>query len=288
MRIVLLFVLAGSLPFAVSAAEKTEKAAKSEQADKAGQPKVGQAKVDPKVEKAKAEKMKELVRLHLEALGGAKRLEKLAAIRATGVSAIAGKAAVGFTLTAARPAKIRLETEAGGRTLVQGWDGQEPAWEFDTIKWPPQYRAMAADVAHHFTRDAEFDDALVAGEKRGYTLEYGGEIESESAGQKVVRVIVRRKGEDPYVLLLHAKTCLIVARVETRTGMGDQKSQVITKFEDYSAVEGVMMARTVTVLVDGKPVQQTRIAKIDGNPALSADTFTRPKSLSPKAAEQKK
>lgn len=288
MRIVLLLVLAGSLPFAVPAAEKTETAVKADKAGKSDQPKTEKAKVDPKVEKARAEKMKELVRIHIEALGGAKRLEKLAAIRATGVSGIAAKSAVRFTLTAARPAKIRLETEAGGRTLVQGWDGQEPAWEFDTIKWPPQYRAMAKEAASQFTMDAEFDDALVAGEKRGYSLEYGGEIESESGGQKVIRVIVRRKAEDTYALLLDAKTCFIVARVESREGKDGQKSQVITRFEDYRPVEGVMMAHTVTVVVDGKPMQQTRIAKIDPNPTLSADTFSRPKSQAPKAAEEKK
>lgn len=281
MRIVLLLVLAGSLPFAVVAAEKaekTEKPAKSEKVDK--------SKADPKAEKAKADKMKELVRIHIQALGGAARIEKLSAIRAQGVSGIAGKPPVRFTLTAARPAKIRLETEAGGRTLVQGWDGVEPAWELDTLKWPPQYRAMAKDTALQFTTDAEFDDALVAGEKRGYSLEYGGEIESN--GQKVIRVTVRRKTEDAYVLLLDAKTYFVVARVETREGKDKQKSQVITRFENYLPVEGVMMAHVVTVVVDGKPVQQTKMEKITANPPLTPETFSRPKSQTGKATEEKK
>lgn len=286
MRIVLLLVLAGSLPFAALAADKVEKSVKADKAEKTDKSKSEKTKVDPKAEKAKAEKMKELIRIHTEALGGAKRLEKLSAIRATGLSGIDGKPVVRFTLTAARPARIRLETEGGGRTLVQGWDGQEPAWEFDTIKWPPQYRAMAKDAAHQFTTDAEFDDALVAGEKRGYALEYGGEIESN--GQKVIRVIVRRKAEDVYALLLDTKTYFIVARVESREGKDNQKSQVITRFEDYRPVEGVMMAHTVTVVVNGKPVQQTKIAKISANPALTADTFSRPKAQTPKVPEGKK
>ncbi|HEY1111561.1 MAG TPA: hypothetical protein VGE76_23095 [Opitutaceae bacterium] len=284
MRIVLLLVLAGSLPFAAGAADKAEKAAKA--SEKADTSKTQKAKVDPAVAKASAEKMKELIRIHTQALGGAARIEKLAAIRATGVSGIAGKAPVRFTLTAARPAKIRLETEAGGRTLVQGWDGVEPAWEFDTLKWPPQYRAMAKDTAHQFTTDAEFDDALIAGEKRGYTLEYGGEIESE--GQKVIRVTVRRKAEDAYVLLLDSRTSFIVARVETREGKDKQKTQVITRLENYLPVDGVMMPHLVTVVVDGKPVQQTKMEKIAANPALTAETFSRPKSQTGKAAEEKK
>lgn len=286
MRIVLLLVLAGSLPFAIGAAEKTEKTDKAAKSEKSGKTASDQAKADPKAEKSKADKMKELVRIHTQALGGNARLEKLAAIRAQGVSGIVGKPPVRFTLTAARPAKIRLETEAGGRTLVQGWDGVEPAWELDTIKWPPQYRTMAKDMAHQFTTDAEFDDALVAAEKRGYTLEYGGEVGAD--GQTVIRVTVRRKAEDAYVLLLDPRTSFIVARVETREGKDNQKSQVITRFENYLPVDGVMMAHTVTVVVDGKPMQQTRMEKITANPPLSPDTFSRPKSQTGKAAEEKK
>lgn len=286
MRIVLLLVLAGSLPCAAGAADQAEKARESTKSERAEGTKTQKAKVDPALAKANAEKMKELVRIHTQALGGPARLEKLAAIRATGVSGIAGKPPVRFTLTAARPAKIRLETEAGGRTLVQGWDGVEPAWEFDTLKWPPQYRAMAKDMAHQFTTDAEFDDALIAGEKRGYTLEYGGEIESN--GQKVIRVTVRRKAEDAYVLLLDSRTSFIVARVETRDGKDNQKSQVITRFENYLPVDGVMLPHVVTVVVDGKPVQQTKMEKIVANPQLTAETFSRPKSQAGAPADEKK
>src|SRR4051812_3711459 len=80
---------------------------------------------------ARADTGEELARIHVEAIGGKQRIAALVALRATG-SVVAGGKQVRFTLTAARPAKVRLETESGGRTLVQASDGAEPPWEFDT------------------------------------------------------------------------------------------------------------------------------------------------------------
>src|SRR4051812_1651852 len=123
---------------------------------------------------ARADRVEDLARIHIEAIGGQQRIAALSALRATGRVVANGKQ-VHFTLTAARPASVRLETENGGRSLVQASDGAEPAWEFDTGSWPPQYRPMAEANAKMFVADAEFDDPLVAGAARGYVFDYAGE-----------------------------------------------------------------------------------------------------------------
>src|SRR5687768_14524903 len=69
---------------------------------------------------AGANRADDLARIHLEALGGPERVAALASLRATG-HVLSGGKRVGFHMIAARPAKLRLEIESGGRTLVQAY-----------------------------------------------------------------------------------------------------------------------------------------------------------------------
>ncbi len=226
---------------------------------------------------ARADKIEELTAIHLEAIGGRERVEALAALRATGV-VIAGGRQMEFTLVAARPDRIRLETQQGGRTLVQGSDGREAPWEFDTGSWPPRYRDMAAATARTFVADAEFDDPLVTGANRGFTLEYGGEVQSD--GRTLHRILVTRRLVDTYSVFLDADTFLIVRRVEPRKNTLGSAVQVVTHFADYRPVAGVLVAHRISVVVDGQTTQQTTIDAIVPNPATDAETFSRPRAVS--------
>lgn len=228
----------------------------------------------------RADRAAELALIHAEAIGGMKRITALKALRATG-HVVKGGSQVRFTLLAARPASVRIETERGGRTLVQATDGVEPPWEFDTGKWPPQYQPMNASVARTFQGDAEFDDPLLAAEARGFTLEYAGEMVVE--GRKLLRVLVTRKLSETFSVLLDDETFLIVMRVEHRESTGGRRLQLVTHYEDFRPVDGVLMPHTITQAIDGKATQQTKIARIEANPELSKDAFTRPKVAVPAA-----
>jgi hypothetical protein len=231
----------------------------------------------------RADRTEDLARIHLEALGGRERIDALAALRATGQVIDAEGRRVRFTMTAARPARVRLETGGGTRTLVQATDGKEPPWEFDTGKWPPRYQTMFENVGRTFATDAEFDDPLVAGAPRGYTADFTGETLVE--GRKLLRVVVTRKPAEAFTLLLDAETYLIAIRVEKRSGSGGKTFQVQTRFDDYRPVDGVLLPHKVTIAVDGRVTQQTLIDNIEPNPALTPETFTRPKAPAPAPAE---
>src|SRR4051812_25622088 len=228
----------------------------------------------------RADRVDDLARIHVEAIGGKQRITALRAMRVTGHVDANGKQ-VQFTLTAARPAKVRLETQSGARSLVQGFDGVEPAWEFDTRAWPPQYRSMSDSSAKTFVADAEFDDPLVAGEARGYVFDYAGEVDAN--GRKLLRVLVTRKLTDTYSLLLDDDTYFIVMRVEQRTTAGGRKMQVVTHYEDFRPVDGVLLPHQIIVAVDGQATQRTTIDKIEPNPRLKDEIFSRPKVALPAA-----
>lgn len=223
---------------------------------------------------ARADRMTELVAIHLEAMGGKARIDALGSLRATGMVYAGGKV-LRFTMMAARPAKVRLETVRDGRTLVQATDGAEPPWELDSGATPAKYRTMSDTLARTFLADAEFDDPLVGGSARGYVFDFAGEIMVD--GRKQLRVLVTHKLVDTFSLLVDDDTFLITKRVEQRTTAGGRKLQVITHYEDFRPVAGVLFPHKITVSVDGNASQQTRIERIEANPSLAADIFSRPK-----------
>lgn len=227
---------------------------------------------------AAADQAMDVARIHIEVIGGKEKIDALTALRASG-QVIAGGKRVRFSMVAARPNRVRLETGAEGRTLLQASDGVEAPWKYDTGVWPPKYQAMADGEARVFVADAEFDDPLVAGAARGFAFDYAGEV--ASGGKKLLRLLVTRKMTDTFSVLLDAETYFIVAKVETRQSPGGRRVEIMTRYEDYRPVAGVMLPHRVAVLNDGKLVQHTLIETVEANPTLTAETFARPKVTVP-------
>lgn len=223
-----------------------------------------------------ADRAEDLVRIHTEAIGGAERIKALASMRATG-RVVAGGKGIRFSMVAARPDRIRVETEKAGRTLVQGFDGAGPAWEFDTGEWPPRYRDIAPGVAKTFVADAEYDDPLVAGPARGFTIEYAGE--ATNGGTKYLRLLVTRKLTETFALLLDPDTYFIVKRVEQKKNALGRMVQLVTHYRDYRPVEGVLVPHEVALIVDDRVAQETKIDSIEPNPEIAPDTFSRPRAV---------
>ncbi len=220
---------------------------------------------------ARADRATDLARIHVEAIGGRQRIEALRALRATGTVVTSGKP-VKFVLMAARPNLVRVETGAGGRTLMQGSDGVKPPWEFDSSASPARARPMAEAAAKTFLADAEFDDPLVAGPARGFAFDFVGK--TEVAGRAFLRVLVTRNLTENSTLYLDPDTYLIMLRVEQRTSPGGRRVQVVTRYDDFRPVEGVLLPHDIALSIDGRFAQQTKIEVIDGNPTLAAGIFS--------------
>lgn len=233
-----------------------------------------------------ADQAADIAQIHLEAIGGRRRIAALSSLRMSG-QVVLGQQRVHFTMIAARPNRVRLETGGNGRTLVNASDGVEPAWEFDTGTWPPRYRTMSESAAKSFTADAEFDDPLVAGPARGFTLEYAGEVEID--GRKLLRMMVTRNLTETFALMLDVDTYFIVLRVEQRVTTGGRRRQIVTRYDDFRPVDGVLLPHRVTLMTDGRVEQQMIMEKIETNPDVTPETFTRPKvtsASSPDGAER--
>jgi hypothetical protein len=219
---------------------------------------------------ALADRGAEIARVHLAALGGHARIEALGSVRIFG-RAITGDREVWFTLVAARPNRLRLETQFPNRTIIQGWDGVAAPWELDPLK-SARADAMPAATAALFVLDADFDDPLVrAGAGGG--VEFAGE--SVVNGRPMLRLLVPRGVKENIFVLLDAQTFLIHSRGHQLRGAAGAM-EIVTRYNDYRPIAGVLFAHEVTLLVNGQEKQRTKFERIEPNVVVLAEMFIRP------------
>ena len=221
---------------------------------------------------AQADQAKELASIHVEVIGGRERIAALKAMRATGYVYAGGKK-VRFSQITARPNRVRQEIGSDGRLFVQVSDGTTAPWTSDSRDGVTRTADMPAQDAKLFTADAEFDDPLVAGAERGFSFDFAGEVNAN--GRKLVRFLVTRKFTDTFALLVDAETFFIVARIEQRHTAGGLKKEIVTRYGDFRPVDGVLLPHRISVLADGKPVQEIVIETIEANPLVTAAVFAR-------------
>lgn len=226
-----------------------------------------------------------MARTHVEAIGGMTRIEALRALRAVGKVTTGGQT-LRFRMIAARPNRVRLETEGGGRSLIQAYDGENLPWEIDTAAWPPTHRLMKEAAAAMFTGDAEFDDPLIDSEARGYRLDLAAEGMVDD--RKVARLLVTRNGGVPFFLLLDLETFFIVQRIDPRRQASGREAEVVTRYDRFRPVNGVLLPHSVEVSLDGRLVQSTLIESMEANPKTDTGVFRRPESAEEKKDREEK
>ena len=169
---------------------------------------------------------------------------------------------------------------AGMRTLLlflgRGWAATLVAGRADDIA-----RIHGEAIGGMFTGDAEIDDPLIAGEVRGGRLDLAGEGMVDD--RKVARLLVARNGGVPFFLLLDLETFFIVQRIDPRRQASGREAEVVSRFDRFRPVNGVLLPHSVEDSLDRRQVQSTLIEAMEANPKVDYGIFRRPES-----AEEKK
>lgn len=223
-----------------------------------------------------ADRTADIVRLHLAAIGGRERVDALEGFRAEG--RMGGDVApVRFTMLAARPARLRMEFHYADRTEVQAFDGASAPWQAITRPGQPTETApMPAAEGAAFAADAVFEDPLVAGARLGYQISFAGE--AKVAERTLLRVRVGVGAERVFFLLVDPETHLIAARIDPPEPASGATGSIVTRYDDFRPVSGVLVPHEVTIHAGGKAVRWARLDRIEPNPTLPPTAFTRPTS----------
>lgn len=220
----------------------------------------------------RADRADMIARIHVEAIGGLMRINLTRTLEATGRVDIGGRT-MRFHLLAERPNRLRMETTMDGRRLVQGTDGTEPPWQFSPDESPAKVSRLSGQTARDFAADAEFDDPLVDYAARGYVLDYAGEISLE--GRKHFKLLVTRRLQDSYFLLVDAETYFITRRVTTQV-RGGLETVRETVYADFRPVGGVILPHRITVNIDGRWLHETVMETVTPNVRVPPGSFTPP------------
>lgn len=219
---------------------------------------------------ARADFAKDLARIHAEATGGREAINRLRSLRATGVT----RSELGdsrFLMVARRPDLLRIEITMGERTVVQCWDGKTEPWIADSRT--RRIVMMGVTTAEAFKTEAEFDDPLLAGPGRKISLDYAGEVETETG--KLIKILVTQNFTTTSFVYLDPATYLIVRRDVVRR-MREGEAVLRTVYSDFKPVAGVLLPHRLVVTQNGKRLRETIIERMEANPELPAGVFSLP------------
>lgn len=210
----------------------------------------------------------DIARIHVEAIGGQERVDRLQSFRAAGESRL-GEVTMEFQMWAARPRSIRIEVMMGNQTLVQGWDGYAEPWIKGGPEGNPQ--PMPANVKERFKSESDFDTPLVNPVERGFALEYAGE--DEVNGRPVVKLLATRNLTDQSTLFLAADTYFIVRQDRVRIATDGVRAVTQTYYDDFRPVLGVILPHQIRVYADAKLTSSVTLNWIEPNPPMNAEIF---------------
>lgn len=213
----------------------------------------------------------DIARIHIEAIGGQDRVERLTSFRAAG-AVRAGDSDMEFQMWSARPNLIRIEVNRGTVTLVQGWDGENAPWlrEGDSGQLIDMFGQLAAD----FKADSEFDDLLFKTRERGYSIEYAGEETMKDGA--VVKLLVTRDATDQSVLYLASDTYFVIRQDRTQRLLNGDVLETQTYYDDFRPVLGVTLPHSIVVQSGDRILNQIALSWIEPNPPIDPNIFKKP------------
>jgi len=210
---------------------------------------------------------------YYEAVGGLDAWKNLQSVKATGTMSMPAQGVEApFTMTAKRPAKIRIEFTFQGMTGVQAYDG-ETAWmvmPFMTGKTDPEQ--MPDEMAQELKEDADIDGPLIGYAEEGHQLELVGIEETE--GTQAYKIKVTRKNGDVQYYFLDTEYFIPIKLEGTRTQMG-QEVQFETILSDYKEVGGLLMPHSMQNQPGGPIIT---LEQVEVNVPVEDSEFTMPES----------
>jgi len=216
----------------------------------------------------------QIVEKHTEALGGAAKLNAIQNVSMTGkASLMGGQIEAPVIMKMKRPMFMRLEMDMQGKTFVQAFDGAT-AWMINPFLGSPDPQKSGEEDTKAARDDADFiDGSLVDYKAKGNTLELLGKEDVE--GASCYKIKITKKGGSVELEYLDAKTFLPVKSSGTRKQQG-QDLEFESTSSNYKPVNGVMIPFSVSQNVNGRPLMELTLDKVEINAPMDDAIFRMP------------
>jgi outer membrane lipoprotein-sorting protein len=221
---------------------------------------------------AHAQTVDEIVAKNIKAKGGAEKWKAVSSVKMTGRVSMQGME-LPLTVYAKRPNLSRQEFTIQDKQLVQAFDGTTP-WAINPLAGSEAPQEITGPQADMIKADADFDGALMDYKSKGHTIELVGNEKLD--GKDVHHLKVTKKGGNVQHYYLDAETGIELKQT-AEIEQGGSKQQLETELSNYQPVEGIMIPHTMKQSLNGTPVVQMTIDKVEFNAPMEASLFTMPK-----------
>lgn len=220
----------------------------------------------------------ELVAKNLAARGGEAKLRAVNTMRIEGKVSMQGME-LPMSVNAKRPNMMRQELQIQDKKVLTAFDGQK-AWMINPMMGAETPQEILGPQGEMTREQSDFDGPLMDYKSKGTTVELvKGEApdgtEKLVDGTKVYKLKVTRKGGRVQHIYLDAESG-IELKTTSQIEQGGQTFTVETELADYRAVEGIMVPHTVRNTVNGQPVMQMSVQKVEFNVPIDDALFKMP------------
>jgi outer membrane lipoprotein-sorting protein len=213
----------------------------------------------------------EIIAKHLKAKGGVEKWKSISSVKMTGKLSAQGKE-LPTTVYTKRPNLLRQDITTPAGNVVQAFDGTTP-WMIppgaDTAR---EITGPQADAARN---GADFDGPLMDYAAKGHKVELVGKEKAGAAEVYHLRLIKKDGGVEHY--FMDVENGLEVKRAMEMDAGGGLKQRLESELTNYKSVDGMMIPHTLTQSVNGAPVMQMTIDKIEFNAPMDDALFRMPK-----------
>ncbi len=212
----------------------------------------------------------EIITKNLQAKGGAEKWRTISSVKMTGKLSAQGRD-VPMVVYTKRPNLMRQDITTPVGTAVQAFDGVTP-WMI-----PPgadMAREVTGPQAEAARSGADFDGPLLDYAIKGHKVELVGK-EKVGAGEAYHLKLTKKDGSVEHYFM-DADSGLEIRRT-AETNAGGMKQALESELSNYKAVDGMMVPHTIKQSVNGAPVMEMTLEKIEFNTPMDNALFRMPK-----------
>jgi outer membrane lipoprotein-sorting protein len=217
---------------------------------------------------APAATVDEIVAKNLKAKGGAEKWKSIQTMKMSGKVTAQGLE-LPMTVMAKRPNLMRQEMTLQDKKIIQSFDGTT-VWMINPMMGSDTPQEMTGPQAEMAKSQADFDGDLVDYKSKGTAVDLVGQETID--GTKVYHLKVTRKNGTTRELFLDVDSGIDLRTISTIEREG-QQATITSDLSNYQSVEGIMVPFSVKQSLNGTPIAQMTIDKVEFNVPIENSLF---------------
>jgi outer membrane lipoprotein-sorting protein len=206
---------------------------------------------------------------NLKAKGGAEKWKSISSVKMTGTFSAQGME-MPMTVYAKRPNLSRQDITIQDRRLVQAFDGVTPWTMAPDSDEPREIKGPQADAMRS---GADFDGPLMDYATKGHKLELVGKEKVGATEVHHLKLTKKDGGVEHYYLDTDSG---IEVKRTAEIDAGGMKQSLETELSNFKPIDGIMIPHTMKQSMNGSPVAQMRVEKIEFNAPIDDALFKMP------------